>query len=62
MRMIRGIKYAEITGFPFPRAVKAAIKRYRRKLAGCSPARLTEELYKILESGHAAGIFRHIFN
>jgi poly(A) polymerase len=62
VRMIRGIKYAEITGFPFPRAVKAAIKRYRRKLAGCSPARLTEELYKILESGHAAGIFRHIFN
>lgn len=57
VRMIRGIKYAEMTGFPMAASVSASIKRHRRKLAGCSAARLTEELYKILSSGHAAGIF-----
>ena len=57
VRMIRGIKYAELTGFPLPPALTAAIKRHRDKLADCSPARLTEEVYKILGSGYAAGIF-----
>ena len=55
--MIRGIKYAEMTGFPLPMSVTAAIKKHRHKLAECSPARLTEEVYKILGSGYAAGIF-----
>ena len=57
VRMVRGIKYAEITGFPLPTTVTAAIKRHRYKLAKCSAARLTEEVYKILGSGYAAGIF-----
>jgi len=57
VRMIRGIKYAEMTGFPLPMSVTAAIKKHRHKLAECSPARLTEEVYKILGSGYAAGIF-----
>ncbi len=57
VRMIRGIKYAEFTGFPLPPALTFAIKRHRDKLADCSPARLTEEVYKILGSGYAAGIF-----
>ena len=61
VRMIRGIKYAEITGFPLTAAVTGSIKRHRHKLATCSPARLTEEFYKILASGHAAGIFLHIY-
>jgi poly(A) polymerase len=57
VRMIRGIKYAELTGFPLSMAVTAAIKRHRDKLTECSAARLTEEVYKILGSGYAAGIF-----
>ncbi len=61
VRMIRGIKYAEMTGFPLTAAVTAAIKRHRRKLADCSAARLTEEFYKILASGYAAGIFLRIY-
>ena len=56
VRMIRGIKYAELTGFALPMTVTAAIKRHRHKLAECSAARLTEEVYKILGSGYAAGI------
>ncbi|MBN2552961.1 MAG: hypothetical protein JXB06_09330 [Spirochaetales bacterium] len=61
VRMIRGIKYAEMTGFTFGSAVTASIKRHHGRLAGCSPARLTEELYKILSSGHAAGIFLRLY-
>ncbi|UCF98743.1 MAG: hypothetical protein JSV89_04210 [Spirochaetaceae bacterium] len=57
VRMIRGIKYAEMTGFPLGPALTASIKRHRRRLSGCSAARLTEELYKILSSGHSAAIF-----
>jgi poly(A) polymerase len=57
VRIIRGIKYAELTGFPLPMTVTAAIKRHRHMLAECSAARLTEEIYKILGSGYAAGIF-----
>jgi len=61
VRMIRGIKYAEITGFPLTAAVTGSIKRHRHKLATCSAARLTEEFYKILASGYAAGIFLRIY-
>jgi poly(A) polymerase len=61
VRMSRGIKYAEMTGFPLTGGVAASIKRHRQKLASCSPARLTEELYKILGSGYAAGIFLRIY-
>jgi poly(A) polymerase len=61
VRMIRGIKYAEITGFPVPAAVAGSIKRHRRELTACSAARLTEELYKILASGYAAGIFLRLY-
>jgi poly(A) polymerase len=61
VRMIRGIKYAEITGFPLPPAIAGSIKRHRRELAACSAARLTEEFYKILASGYAAGIFLRLY-
>ena len=61
VRMIRGIKYAEMTGFPLNAAITSSIKRHRHKLAACSPARLTEEFYKILASGYAAGIFLRIY-
>jgi len=61
VRMIRGIKYAEITGFPLTAAITGSIKRHRHKLSTCSAARLTEEFYKILTSGYAAGIFLRIY-
>jgi poly(A) polymerase len=61
VRMIRGIKYAEMTGFPLSAVLTGSIKRHRHKLATCSAARLTEEFYKILASGYAAGIFLRIY-
>jgi poly(A) polymerase len=56
VRMIRGVKYGEMTGFPLPPAITGIIRKHRRELGTCSPARLTEEVYKILGSGFAAAI------
>jgi poly(A) polymerase len=61
VRMIRGIKYSVYTGFPLPPSLTAVIRRHRQELATCSMARLTEEVYKILASGHSAEIFIHAF-
>jgi poly(A) polymerase len=61
VRMIRGVKYSVYTGFALPAVVTGVIKRHRHQLASCSPARLTEEVYKILASGHAAEIFSKAF-
>lgn len=58
VRMIRGIKYAAFTGFPVPAPMAAVIRKHREGLRQCSPARLTEELYKILGSGFSATIFQ----
>jgi poly(A) polymerase len=61
VRMIRGIKYSVYTGFALPSAVTAVIRKHRQELASCSMARLTEEVYKILASGHSAQIFAQAF-
>ncbi len=57
VRMLRGVKYAQISGYRLPSAIAGAIKQQRKSISKCSPERLTEEVYKILRSGHAAGIF-----
>ena len=56
VRMIRAVKYASLLGFSMPLTVRWAIRRYRSRLTDCSRERLTEEMFKILESGGAAGI------
>ncbi len=61
VRMIRGVKYAALTGFRLPFSIANIIRRYRRKLSGCSPDRITEEVYKILKSGCSASIMLEIF-
>jgi len=61
VRMIRGIKYSVYTGFTLPSSLTAVIRRHRQELATCSMARLTEEVYKILASGHSAEIFSQAF-
>ncbi len=56
VRIIRGIKYSATTGFALSGSMSSLIRRRRETLRECSPARLTEELYKILETGFAAPI------
>jgi poly(A) polymerase len=61
VRMIRGVKYAAITGFQLPGSLAGMIKKLRHELARCSPERVTEEVYKILASGYAADVLALAF-
>jgi len=56
VRMIRAIKYGAVTGFRLPLSLKWKIRRQSGLLAGISPSRLTEEIFKIIHSPHALEI------
>lgn len=56
VRMLRAIKYSAITGFTIPFCVIKKIKRCSHLLANISPSRLTEEFFKIVNSGHSLDI------
>jgi poly(A) polymerase len=62
VRMIRAIKYAAMHGFTLPFALKHAIKRQVHLLSEISPSRITEELVKIINSGHAHDIISLAFD
>ncbi len=57
VRMIRAVKYASLMRFPVPLSMSVLIRRSHSSLLRCSRERVTEEIYKILTSGGAAGIF-----
>ena len=57
VRMIRAVKYSVTTGFRLKWDVKRAIKRNAHHLSSVSTSRLTEEVSKIMLSGHCAEIF-----
>ncbi len=61
VRMLRGVKYAQIARVELPRPMAALIRKHRLSLGSCSAARLTEEVYKILASGSAAPILASAF-
>ncbi|GHV92214.1 polynucleotide adenylyltransferase [Spirochaetia bacterium] len=54
VRMIRAVKYGATTGFKLPLALRWKIKQQSPLLAGISPSRLTEEIFKIINSSSAA--------
>ena len=56
VRMIRAIKYSVCTGFNLPFALRKSIRIHSIELAGISSSRLTEELFKILQSGYSCKI------
>lgn len=58
VRMIRACKYAVTGGFKIPWRLRRRIKRDRSLLADTASSRMTEEVFKILNTGHAAGIVR----
>jgi poly(A) polymerase len=53
VRMIRAVKYGAVTGFKLPLSLKWRIRGQSNLLAGISPSRLTEEIFKIINSPHA---------
>jgi poly(A) polymerase len=56
VRMIRAVKYGAATGFALPLPLKWKIKKQSYLLSTVSPSRLTEEIFKIIHSEHAARI------
>lgn len=57
VRMIRAIKYSVQTGILLPQTLSSAIKKLHGKIGECSRERITEEIYKILQSGESVSIF-----
>jgi len=53
VRMIRAVKYAAITGFSLPLNLKMKIALQSNLLLTISPSRLTEEIFKIINSDKA---------
>jgi len=58
VRMIRAVKYSAVSGFKIPFSVKWRIRKHSGLLAGVSPSRLTEEIFKIINSPHALKIVK----
>jgi len=56
VRMIRAVKYAAVTGFKLPLSLRLRIHSHSPLLADISPSRLTEEIFKIINSPHALEI------
>ena len=57
VRMIRAIRYASTTGIRLTGKVSKQIKRNAALIDKCPMSRLTEELFKMLESGQSKSIF-----
>ena len=53
------IKYAATTGFKIPRKLHKKIIKSAHLLSPVSPSRLTEELLKIINSGHSYQIVKN---
>lgn len=53
VRMLRAVKYGATTGCRISHSLKAKIRKSAHLLSPVSPSRLTEELLKIINSGHS---------
>ena len=58
VRMVRAIKYQVATSFVLVGKLRRQIRRTAHLLGQTPPSRITEEVFKILLSGNAQGIFR----
>jgi poly(A) polymerase len=58
VRILRAVKFAARLGFSIDPATEAAMVEFRGLLTRCSPARVLEEVYRLLGSGQAAGTLR----
>jgi poly(A) polymerase len=62
VRMIRAVKYSAFLNFRLPFLTRRKIKAQASLLAGIPDSRLTEELFKILQSGKSAAVFQEFSN
>ena len=56
VRMIRAVKYGASSGFKLPFSLRWKINKHSSLLEGISPSRLTEEIFKIINSPYASEI------
>ncbi|KDA53496.1 hypothetical protein EG19_04620 [Thermoanaerobaculum aquaticum] len=61
VRMMRAVEYAVRLGFSLEPETALAIREHFREIRRASAARLAYELTESLKSGHAAGIFRGLW-
>lgn len=62
VRMIRAVKYSVTTESKMSRSLRLRIRHSANLLSQVSPSRLTEELLKIINSGHAAPIVKEMLD
>jgi len=60
VRMLRAVSFAARLDFRLEPLVRRAIRQHRGEIANASPARMIEELYKILRSGVSAQTYRSL--
>ncbi len=60
VRMLRAVVLAARLQFTIDEPILDAIREYRHEITRSAPARLMEEFYKILRSGHAAEAMRQL--
>ncbi len=58
VRMLRAVKYSVITNAKIPHSLKKAIRKHAPLLKEVSVSRMTEEIFKILQSTYASRIFQ----
>lgn len=62
VRMLRAVKYAALSGFVFSYSIRFSIMKLGLLLNECSNERLTEEIYKILQSGRSKAIVKSMLH
>ncbi len=62
VRMVRAVKYSAALEFRLPFLLRYKMRSQAGLLEGISSSRLTEELFKILQSGSSARIFRSMYD
>lgn len=62
VRMIRAVKYKVTTGFSFCPSVRIALMLNAPNLQHSATSRLTDEVVKILSSGHSSKIMRALYH
>ncbi len=53
VRILRAVKFAARLGFSIEDGTESAMMEYRGLIAHCSPARVLEEIYRLLGCGHS---------
>ena len=56
VRIIRAVKYAAVSDFALPLSLRWRIRKHKELLSKVSPSRLTEEIFKIINSPRARDI------